>query len=91
MSKLKVFLGAAAGMVAGVVAGVLAAPKSGQETREEIGTTVEGWKDVAMQKVDEAKEYSGHLTEDVTAKVEDAKERGQQAVEGAKEGFMSKR
>ncbi len=95
MVKSKFALGALIGAVAGVIAGVLTAPKSGKETRTDLKHKATELKDEAAKRADEVKDRSGKMASEVKEKLEEYKERGEYAangaVEGAKKGFYDKR
>lgn len=69
---------AVAGLLAGAVAGVLMAPKSGEETREDIKHLADKMKDQLSEKVGQLARVSKtayhELVNDVVKQYEDAKE-----------------
>ncbi len=98
MSK-KFLLGATIGAIAGFVTGILTAPKSGKETRQDIKDASVKAKDVAVEKAGQAKDATvrtvnawkdkaGEVAGDVGEKAGEYKSRTEQAVEGAKKGFL---
>jgi gas vesicle protein len=91
MSKGKFALGALFGAVVGVAAGILTAPKSGKETRADLRTKADELKGQATEKAHEVKSKATEAAEDVKTKAEELKGRTERAVEGAKQGFNSKK
>ena len=61
----KFFLGALLGAAAGAVAGVLFAPKSGKETRKEIGKKAKECTDKAKEYVEKGKDFAAAETKQV--------------------------
>ena len=99
--KGKFTLGAIVGIAAGVVAGILAAPKSGEETRNDIKQKANRLKNSANQKAgqakrsanqkaDQAKEIVTEAADDALDKAEDLKTRTKRAIKGAKSEFNKK-
>ncbi|MDR4988038.1 MAG: YtxH domain-containing protein [Bacteroidales bacterium] len=75
-SNGKVFFGFVLGAAVGVAAGLLFAPASGKDTREKIKEKGKEYSDeLAKQighKIDDLKDYVGHVAEDTNARVKKA-------------------
>lgn len=102
MSKGKFAVGTIIGAVAGLIAGILTAPKSGKETRADLKVKADELKDTAAKKTDEIREVAAKKTDalidktsdvvtDVKVATNDFKKRTENAIEGAKEGFNTKK
>jgi len=102
MSKGKFALGALFGAVVGLTAGLLTAPKSGKETRADIKAKAKDIEiDVAKKTktvvseaskfAEDAKVKAQDFTKDAKIEVTDIRDRTERAVEGAKQGFFSKK
>lgn len=102
MSKSKFAIGALIGAVAGFVAGIVTAPKSGKETVADIKVASKDIKNEFVKKVDEVskeanvklkdvKSEAENVAKNVTEKAVDLKERTENAIEGAKEGFFNEK
>ena len=76
---LKCFAGLATGLAIGGAAGVLFAPKSGDETREDI-------KNFYNEKKDQAEEIARNAREKVQDKAQGIYDKGKKALDNAKEG-----
>lgn len=90
MSKGRLAVGVVVGAVAGVIAGLLTAPKSGKETRADLKKKADELKQQAVNRTDEVKEYAREKSADLRDKADDLKERGERAIQGARDGFNSK-
>jgi len=91
MSKGKFAAGTIFGAIAGVIAGILTAPKSGKETRADLKLKADEIKGGAVEKTDDLKGKASEVVKDVKVAAEDLKVRAERAVDGAKEGFNSKK
>jgi len=90
MAKGKLALGALIGAVAGFVSGVLLAPKSGQETRNEIKKDALKLKATAEKELNEAAEKAKVVAKDVTAKAKEIKGHFEEAVEDTQKTLSNK-
>lgn len=94
MTKGKFALGALIGAIAGVIAGILTAPKSGRQTRADLKDKAAELKKETAKRAEQAKTKSGEIAADVKEKVDDYKDRGSRAangaIEGARKGFYEK-
>lgn len=87
MSKGKFALGAVIGAAIGAVAAFLTAPKSGKETREDLKKKVNNIKSETEKTAREVKKQAASVKKDVEGKADDLRQRTENAVKGAKEGF----
>ena len=68
--ETKTFIeGIAVGAVAGAIAGILLAPKSGQETRDEIKAHLEEIKDAIVKRLEAAGEFTQEKYEEIVKAV----------------------
>ncbi len=65
----KLIIGAAAGLLAGAIAGVLFAPKSGKETRAEIGNYLHEMKDKIAEELEKAGKVSKEKYQELVKKI----------------------
>ena len=79
MSKTKIVIGAIIGAAAGIIAGMLTAPKSGKETRADLKDKASELKANAARKAEIAKGRVEDVVDDVKAKADTYKERGEKA------------
>lgn len=72
--KDKFFLGAMIGAVGGAIAGILMAPKSGKETRKEIGDKAKEYGQKGKEALERGKEKGRAKVEDVKQAISKKKE-----------------
>jgi gas vesicle protein len=68
MKTNRLALGAVVGAVAGIVAGVLTAPKSGEETRDDLKRRARELKEDALTKKDEVVQRAEDVKDRITKK-----------------------
>lgn len=93
MSAKQILIGTVAGVVAGAVAGILLAPKSGEETRQQIAEAtdewkrkVRSWKNNSMEELDDLKTVFG---QEISGLKDDVRERVLRLIEQSKEAYAN--
>jgi gas vesicle protein len=88
---VNVAAGIAIGLVIGGTLALLFAPKSGEQTRKEIGDALEDLKDKAEQVIDDLQVTTAELIDRSQALLEETRENVARSVEAGKEAYTQKK